>query len=73
MYKGFNAKVQQQYPNITSNDLRLMALMKMNLSSKEIANILNISGDGVKKARHRLRKKIGLEPTDSLEAIIISL
>jgi len=73
VHKGFNAKAQQQFPNITSNDLRLMALIKMNLSSKEIANILNISADGVKKARQRLRKKMDLDPTDSLESSIIAI
>ena len=73
VHKDFNAKVQQRFVNITSNDLRLMALIKMNLSSKEIASILNISPDGIKKARQRLRKKMELEPTDSLEAVIIAI
>jgi DNA-binding CsgD family transcriptional regulator len=50
-----------------------MALLKMNLSNKEIANILNISGAGIKKARYRLRKKLGLETTDSLEELVITL
>ena len=50
-----------------------MALLKMNLSSKEIANILNISAEGVKKARHRLRKKLGLQSSDSLEGIIMEI
>ena len=50
-----------------------MALMKMNLSSKEIANILNISSDGIKKARQRLRKKMGIDSNDSLEATVIAI
>ena len=73
VHKDFNTNAQQQFPNITSNDLRLMALMKMNLSSKEIANILNISSDGIKKARQRLRKKMGIDSNDSLEAIVIAI
>ncbi len=73
VHKDFNSKAQQKYPEITSNDLRLMALLKMNLSSKEIANILNISVPGIKKARNRLRKKLGITPKDSLEALIISI
>ena len=73
VHKGFNEKAQQQYPNITNNDLRLMALLKMNLSSKEIANILNISSDGIKKARQRLRKKMGLDSNESLEARVIAI
>ncbi|MGS2726822.1 tetratricopeptide repeat protein [Psychroserpens sp. BH13MA-6] len=73
VHKDFNANAQKKYPNITPNDLRLMALLKMNLSSKEIANILNISSDGIKKARQRLRKKMGINPNDSLEAIVIAI
>lgn len=73
VHKDFNAKAQEQFPNITKNDLRLMALLKMNLSSKEIANILNISSDGIKKARQRLRKKMGIDSNDSLEAIVIAI
>ena len=73
VHKDFNTKAQQKFPAITANDLRLMSLMKMNLSSKEIANILNISSDGIKKARQRLRKKMGLESNDSLEAVVIAI
>lgn len=73
VHKDFNTKILQQYSKVTANDLRLMALLKMNLSSKEIANILNISLDGVKKARYRLRKKLGLSANDSLEKLIIEL
>jgi len=50
-----------------------MALLKMNLSSKEIANILNISNDGIKKARQRLRKKLGIPSEQSLEVIVIAI
>lgn len=73
VHKDFNNKAQQQFPQITSNDLRLMALIKMNLSSKEIANILNISNDGIKKARYRLRKKLSLSTKDSLQEFILAL
>ena len=73
VHKGFNEKAQQKFPAVTSNDLRLMALLKMNLSSKEIANILNISSDGIKKARQRLRKKMGIDSNESLEAIVIAI
>lgn len=73
VHKDFNANAQKKYPKITSNDLRLMALIKMNLSSKEIANILNISNDGIKKARQRLRKKMGIASDESLENIVISI
>ena len=73
IHANFNTKVMENYPKVTTNDLRLMALLKMNLSSKEIANILNISAEGVKKARQRLRKKMELMPSDSLEGMIMEV
>jgi DNA-binding CsgD family transcriptional regulator len=45
----------------------------MNLSSKEIATILNISSDGIKKARQRLRKKMELSSEESLEAAVLTI
>ena len=73
VHKGFESNVKSKYGAITSNELRLMSLLKMNLSSKEIANILNISGEGIKKARYRLRKKMALETTQSLEEMVMTL
>ncbi|MEM6514693.1 MAG: tetratricopeptide repeat protein [Bacteroidota bacterium] len=73
VHKDFNANVKHNYPEVTNNDLRLMSLLKMNLSSKEIANILNISPEGVKKARYRLRKKLNLNSEDSLQELVITL
>ena len=63
----------KSYPEVSTNDLRLMSLLKMNLSSKEIANILNISIEGVKKARYRLRKKLNLNTEESLQELVIEL
>jgi tetratricopeptide (TPR) repeat protein len=73
VHKDFEKDAVSRYPDISKNELRLMALIKMNLSSKEIANILNISSDGVKKARQRLRKKMDLSPEDSLETTVMAI
>lgn len=73
VHTDFNQKVKERYPNLTANELRLMALLKMNLTSKEIANILNISSDGIKKARYRLRKKLSISTEDSLQELILKL
>ena len=72
VHKDFESKVMDHFPQVSSNELRLMALLKMNLSNKEIASILNISGEGIKKARYRLRKRLGLITGDSLEAYVLS-
>lgn len=73
VHKDFNGNVKSKYPQVTPNELRLLALLKMNLSSKEIANILNISPEGIKKARYRLRKKLDLQTEDSLQDLVMGL
>lgn len=73
VHKDFNSNVKARFPDITANELRLLALLKMNLSSKEIANILNISQEGIKKARYRLRKKLNIATEDSLQDLVLSL
>ena len=73
VHKNFASDVKKSYPDVTKNELRFMALLKMNMSSKEIATILNISSDGVKKARQRIRKKMNLLPEDSLEDAVVSI
>ena len=73
VHKDFSSNIKQKYPEITSNELRLLALLKMNLSSKEIASILNISSEGIKKARYRLRKKLDLTTEDSLQDLVLAL
>ncbi|WP_431121188.1 tetratricopeptide repeat protein [Flagellimonas flava] len=73
VHKDFAGNVKAKYPEVTKNELRFMALMKMNMSSKEIASILNISTAGVKKARNRLRKKLEMTPEESLEDLIIAI
>ncbi len=52
---------------ISSSDIKLIALIQMNLTIKEMASVLNVSDEGVKKARFRLRKKMNLNSADSLE------
>lgn len=73
VHKDFNSNVKARFPEVTPNELRLLALLKMNLSSKEIANILNISHEGIKKARYRLRKKLNIQTEDSLQELVLSL
>lgn len=73
VHKDFNQNVTKKYPEVTPNELRLISLVKMNLSIKEMANILNISVPGVKKARQRLRKKMNLSTQDSLEIAVLNI
>lgn len=69
----FFSRLKAQYPNISSNELRMAAMMKMNLNTKEMASILNITPDSVKKARYRMRKKLHLEAEAKVEDYLINL
>ncbi|MEP7263937.1 MAG: hypothetical protein ABI772_05555 [Bacteroidota bacterium] len=71
--KNFYTRLKSAYPDISPNDLKICALIKLNLSIKEMAGILNISPDSVKTARYRLRKKLQLSTEDNLTDFIISL
>lgn len=71
--KNFYTRLKQKYPEISSNDLKICALIKLNLSIKEMASILNISPDSVKTARHRLRKKLQLTTEENLTDFILSI
>lgn len=73
VYPNFFASLRYRFPDITAAELRLAALIKMNLSLKEAANTLGISAESVKKSRYRLKKKIALGEEDSLEDFIRSL
>ncbi|MGY8914553.1 MAG: triple tyrosine motif-containing protein, partial [Flavobacteriales bacterium] len=71
--KDFLKKIKTVHPDLTSNDLRLCAYLRLNLSSKEIAPLLNISVRSVEVKRYRLRKKMDLPHENSLTQYILDL
>ncbi|MCB4807253.1 LuxR C-terminal-related transcriptional regulator [Tamlana sp. 62-3] len=71
--KDFLKKIKQLHPELTSNDLRLCAYLRLNLASKEIAPLLNISPRSVEVKRYRLRKKMNLKHEASLTDYILSV
>ena len=71
--KDFLKKIKTLHPDLTSNDLRLCAYLRLNLSSKEIAPLLNISVRSVEVKRYRLRKKMNLPHENSLTEYILGL
>lgn len=70
VHQGFFFKLKNEYPGITTAETRLAALIKLNISSKEIASMIGISDDSVKKTRQRLRKKMQLDAEVGLEETI---
>lgn len=71
--KDFLKKIKSKHPKLTPNDLKLCAYLRLNLSSKEIAPLLNISHRSVEVKRYRLRKKINLPHEASLTNYILEL
>lgn len=72
VHQGFIEALVTKFGELSKSEIRLISLLKMNLSSKDIANTLNISDEGVKKARYRLRKKLNLESENDLQAFLLS-
>lgn len=58
---NFMERLQAQYPQLSVQERRLLLLLRIGLSSKEIAPLLNISPKSVEISRYRLRKKLNLE------------
>ena len=71
--KNFLKKIKDLHSELTSNDLRLCAYLRLNLSSKEIAPLLNISVRSVEVKRYRLRKKMDLEHETGLSEYLLSI
>ena len=71
--KDFFKKVKEVHPTLTSNDLKLCAYLRLNLSSKEIAPLLNISIHSVEIKRYRLRKKMNLTRSQGIVEYIMTL
>lgn len=73
VHASFFHNLTEKFPALTKNEKRLCALLRLNLSSKEIATILNISPSSVDMNRHRLRKKIELPSEHNLTDFFNSL
>lgn len=59
-----------KHPNLSKSEIRLLTLIRIGYSQKEIASILNIAPDSVKKARSRVRKKLNLEASKGLNSYL---
>ena len=73
IHENFFANLRRRYPALTDTDLRFCAYLHLNLTSKDIASLMNISLKGVEAARSRIRKKIQLPSDKSLTAFMIEL
>lgn len=65
-HTGFFKKLKSLYPQLTNSDLRLCACLKLNLETKDVASLMNLSVRAVENSRYRLRKKLNLQPSQNL-------
>lgn len=66
VYPQFFDEVVHQNPTARESDLRMLALIKLDLNNREISNLLGITIDGVKKAKQRLKKKMEASSTNDV-------
>jgi DNA-binding CsgD family transcriptional regulator len=72
VHGDFSRRFRAQYPFLSPQEMRLSAYLRMNLSTKEIAHLLNISVRGVEISRYRLRKKLKLDRSLNLQEFILN-
>ncbi len=70
VHNNFMQHLSEQFPSLTLNERKMCAFIKMQLSSKEMAPLLNISLRGVETLRYRLRKKLGLTHDENLSTFL---
>ncbi len=73
VYEELFKKLKESYPDLTPRELSLCAYLRMNISSKEIATLMNISARGVEISRYRIRKKLRLDRDANLTEFMINL
>lgn len=73
VHSDFIVSLKETHPSITNNEIKLCAYLRMNLSTKEIAQLMNISVRGVEISRYRLRKKLGIGTETNLFDYLIQL
>lgn len=69
VHYSFFDNLKKDYPQLSPNDLRLCAFIRLNLSSKQVASLLNIAPSSVDMSKYRLKKKLGLEKDDNISDI----
>jgi len=72
-YEVFFKKLQKKFPNLTQSEKNLAALLRLKLSSKEIASLMNISSKSIDTYRYNLKKKLNLKAEDNLVSVLSQL
>jgi DNA-binding CsgD family transcriptional regulator len=72
VHEEFLKRLKAEFPDLSPRELKLCAYLRLNVSSKEIATLMNISTRGVEISRYRLRKKLNLDRNANLTEFIVS-
>ena len=70
VYPGFLVRLKEKFNDLTPAEMRLLALTKLRIEPKDMADMLGISPDSIKKSRYRLRKKINLPEEGTLDELV---
>jgi hypothetical protein len=70
VHPGFFNKLKETYPSVSETDQRLLALIKLEINNREMATMLGITPEGIKKAKQRLRKKMNLDKDIAIETAL---
>ena len=66
VHEAFFVQLNSRFPDLTPNDRRICAFLKLNMSTKDIALLTNRSPRSIESARYRLKKKLGLGAEDDI-------
>lgn len=73
VHPGFFRKLKERFSTLTPNEERLCAYLAINLNTKEISQMLNVTNAAVHKSRNRLRKKLEIAPEVNLNEFLLSI
>ena len=71
LHREFFQRLKSNYSTLTPKDLKMCAYLRMNLSTKEMTSLLNVTTRGVEASRYRLRKKFGLTKEENLTGFLM--
>jgi hypothetical protein len=71
VHGDFLSRLRDEFSELSPNEQKLCAFLRLNLNTKEVANLMNISARGVEVARYRLRKKLGLKKGENLSKFVL--
>lgn len=70
LHSNFYTNLKEKHPDLTKSELKFCAYLKLNLGGNQIARLINVTPEAIRKTRYRIRKKINIAPLESLEDYI---